>query len=519
MSRLSNKKTKKFNKRKQLKRKNDEPILTTPQKIGIGVSIASIATSILLLSSKKTKSKKKSKFKKGITKETKSDELKKFESLFNPDKNGMINSDKIIQVYTLCTSPKLRTQADQPKITEQFYNSILNWNTKMCDPRGRRTIASFLLSYYRKKNTKFNVMSKNNIGIHKSLTNHDAQHIRYWIEYELNNKLSYVDFTSKFDYLFNIAFHQESIPHMKQLYNLLKDTPKYREYFKNDEAKLKEIDAKKSYRTACEFEVSSILGNWDNAVIVGDKIAKTNESKDDEQKQVSSSQNDFMYWTIKSLESPKLFPNYGTIYKIIDTIKDKFPINLSSPATFDTLNVYKFRYKFDESKHNIEEVNKYAYVRPDSKEDDGFYIFKPVRFLTQLNASVEQRNYIRLTGKLAQTLSPVIGQTGFIPVTGSWNDTMFYFETMWTSRSINRGLMQKHVIMEIIKTPKTMDITVDEGKDGKKEVNACIWKGFMKVILTPVNNNPKNLYDIKSNELDKTNSTSINFDLQLFINK
>merc|ERR1712083_1181034 len=104
---------------------------------------------------------------------------------------------------------------------------------------------------------------------------------------------------------------------------------------------------------------------------------------------------------------------------------------------------------------------------------------------------------INIWGRVCQIVSPVFGAAGFLPLTGSWNDTKLYMQTNWTFRGSGNRLTRKHVIMRVERLPIEKEV---ESKDyfGKvKKEKGYVWKGYLTIHMKKLAKGVtiRNLYD------------------------
>eukprot|EP01084_Bolivina_argentea_P317778 551000_1 len=83
-----------------------------------------------------------------------------------------------------------------------------------------------------------------------------------------------------------------------------------------------------------------------------------------------------------------------------------------------------------------------------SKDKYGFYNFYP-----QQSTTSRINKKINIWGRVCQMISPVVGTSGLLPLTGSWSDTKIYMQTNWVYGGNGNRMIRKHVIMKIERLP------------------------------------------------------------------
>ena len=146
-----------------------------------------------------------------------------------------------------------------------------------------------------------------------TFTSEQADHIRYWADYELTKTLDYSVFNLKFDFMYSIALLQRSIPHMKKFWNFLHNTeprspPKAPEFAGGQFPPTRKKD---NYQLT-RYQAACILGNWTEVKSVGRKLQQIADSS----AHVSPKDNYMLNYTLRAMEMPQSNANFGQMYKL-----------------------------------------------------------------------------------------------------------------------------------------------------------------------------------------------------------
>jgi len=442
--------------------------LSVSQKIGLGVSaLALLSTAAVNFSASNTK-KLSTDTKKGMGKfGGGADELATV-SWRDSIKKGRTKGDKISSVHVTkafqtCLASK---RPEQQLIADQFYKEINKWQCAQLDVDGQTIVVNFLFWYYRSMNvpvTKF--------------TSEQADHIRYWASFPTTDDVKWDHYNIKFDYLYSTALLQRSIPYMKKFYQwVCGETPRPIP----DDA-----SSRKPNYYMTRFQAACVLGDWQDGVKhVGSTIKALGSGGG------SSKTDYFMHYMLRALEMPMSNPNFGLVYHCVDRLQREFAALEAPPPMFGSWSVLSFKYRNTDARSTCNIDQEFICASEKMVDDDGFYTFYPA---PQASFTTRVPRKLMLWGRVCQMVSPILGAAGFLPLTGSWNDTKVYMQTSWTFRDRSggggvagaggNGFVRKHVIMRIERLPMEAQV---ESKDflGKSKMDSGnVWRGYITVHL------------------------------------
>ena len=157
------------------------------------------------------------------------------------------------------------------------------------------------------------------------------------------------------------------------------------------------------------YQAACILGDWSDGVKSMGQIIKDISSKATSSNATRADY--FMHYTLRALELPAANPNFGLVYKMVDTLIAEFPLEELPPPQFTEWSILSFRYKnIDPTMTNYLMDQEFIYASDRIKDDHGWYTFYP-----QTSTIPSRLNKkINIWGRVCQMVSPVYGAAGLV---------------------------------------------------------------------------------------------------------